>query len=79
MPSAPIRRLRIPREIRDAGRIEVTSVKDRTPFAAHLGETVLAVREEGDAVTGRLRLDITFTSGRVRCESEAGELRLSAC
>lgn len=60
-------------------RVEVAPVKDETPFAAHLGETVLAVREEADAATGRLARDIIFNSGRVRCESWAGELRLSAC
>ncbi|WP_030666521.1 hypothetical protein [Streptomyces rimosus] len=61
----------------DAGRVEVAPVQDETPFTAHLGEAVLAVREEADAVTGRLALDITFESGRVRCQSWAGELRLS--
>ncbi len=61
------------------GCVEVASAEDETPFAAHLGETIVAVREEGDAVTGRMALDITFTSGCVRCESWAGELRLSVC
>ncbi|MFG2940684.1 hypothetical protein [Streptomyces sp. NPDC048282] len=61
------------------GSVEVAPVKGETPFAAHLGQTVLAVREEGEAATGRLALEITFSSGRVRCESWAGELRLSVC
>ncbi|MFJ3804329.1 hypothetical protein ACIPSJ_49650 [Streptomyces sp. NPDC090088] len=61
------------------GSVEVAPMKDETPFAAHLGQTVLAVREEGDAATGRLALEITFSSGGVRCESWAGELRLSVC
>lgn len=66
-------------DMEGAGRVEVAPVHDETPFTAHLGETVLAVREEADAVTGRLALDITFESGRLRCQSWAGELRLSTC
>jgi hypothetical protein len=59
------------------GRVEVAPVGDRTPFAAHLGEDVLAVREEFEPTTGRIALEVTFASGRVRCESWAGNLRLS--
>ncbi|MGW7465460.1 hypothetical protein ACWGJT_12345 [Streptomyces xantholiticus] len=45
-------------------------VDDGTQPAAHLGEMVLVVREEGDdAATGRLALDITSGSGRARRES----------
>lgn len=58
------------------GRVEVAPVGDRTPFAAHLGEDVLAVREEFEPLTGRIALEVTFASGRVRCDSWAGDLRL---
>jgi hypothetical protein len=59
------------------GRVEVAPIGDRTPFAAYLGEDVLAVREEFEPKTGRIALEITFASGRVRCGSWAGDLRLS--
>ncbi|MFJ2407466.1 hypothetical protein ACIOUE_39965 [Streptomyces xanthochromogenes] len=59
------------------GRVEVAPVGDRTPFAAHLGEDVLAVKEEFEPKTGRIALEVHFTSGRVRCGSWAGDLRLS--
>ncbi|MET7931546.1 hypothetical protein ABZT43_48615 [Streptomyces sp. NPDC005349] len=59
------------------GRVEVAPVGVRTPFAAHLGEDVLAVREEFEPKTGRIALEITFASGLVRCGSWAGALRLS--
>ncbi|WP_199549440.1 hypothetical protein [Streptomyces sp. N35] len=59
------------------GRIEVAPVGDRTPFASHLGEDVLAVREEFEPRTGRVALEVSFASGRVRCDSWAGDLRLS--
>ncbi|MEV8039008.1 hypothetical protein [Streptomyces sp. NPDC086182] len=63
-------------DMAEHGRIEVGPVSDETPFADHLGETVLVVREEGSD-SGRLALEITFPSGRVRCEMRAGDLRLS--
>ncbi|MFH9419164.1 hypothetical protein [Streptomyces sp. NPDC017529] len=57
----------------------VGPVHSETPFADHLGETVLAVREEAGPDTGRLALEIAFDSGRVRCETWSGEdLRLSS-
>ncbi|MFF0066311.1 hypothetical protein ACFYRC_33180 [Streptomyces sp. NPDC005279] len=59
------------------GHMEVTPVGDRMPFAAHLGEGVLAVREECEPKTGRIALEVTFASGWVRCGSWAGDLRLS--
>lgn len=59
------------------GRVEVAPVGDRTPFAAHLGEEVLAVREEFEPKTGRIALEVVFASGRVRCDSWAGDLRLA--
>lgn len=60
------------------GRVEVAPVGDRTPFAAHLGEDIVSVREEFEPKTGRIALEVTFASGRVRCDSWAGNLRLSA-
>ncbi|MFF1520462.1 hypothetical protein [Streptomyces sp. NPDC058305] len=59
------------------GHVEVVPVGDRTPFAVYLGEDVLAVSEEFEPKTGRIALEITFASGRVRCRSWAGDLRLS--
>lgn len=61
-----------------SGRVEVTPVNGETPFAEHLGETILAMQEVGSPDTGRLALEITFLSGNVRCESWSGDLRLSA-
>ncbi|MFD9561804.1 hypothetical protein [Streptomyces sp. NPDC059994] len=61
----------------EMGRVEVAPINGETRFADHLGETVLAVREEADPDTGRLALEITFGSGRVRCDAWAGDLRLS--
>ncbi|MEU1198744.1 hypothetical protein ABZ446_21275 [Streptomyces sp. NPDC005813] len=65
-------------ELAESGRVEVAPVHGETPFADHLGETVRAVREEADPDTGRLALEITFDSGRVRCETWSGDLRLSS-
>ncbi|MFI0939699.1 hypothetical protein [Streptomyces sp. NPDC021020] len=62
----------------ESGRVEVAAIRGETPFARHLGETILAVREEADPATGRTALEVAFASGRVRCESWSGELRLSA-
>ncbi|WP_234313857.1 hypothetical protein [Streptomyces sp. NBRC 109706] len=71
----------VPHEGHDAGewgRVEVARADEKTPFAAHLGETVLAVHEVSEPGNGRRRVDFTFESGDVRCEVLAGELRLSA-
>lgn len=59
------------------GHVEVTPANGETSFAEHFGETILAVREAGAPETGRLMLEITFSSGSVRCESWAGDLHLS--
>jgi hypothetical protein len=58
----------------DWGRIEVGPADTDTPFARHLGEPVLAVREEHEPRTGRMALELDFPGGTVRCESYAGEL-----
>lgn len=62
----------------ESGRVEVAPISGETPFADHLGETVLAVSEEGDPDSGRLSLEISLGSGRVRCETWSGNLRLSS-
>ncbi|MFB7368432.1 hypothetical protein ACFC0D_01060 [Streptomyces sp. NPDC056222] len=65
-------------DMAESGRVEVAPISGGTPFADHLGETVLEVSEEVDKVGGRLALEITFDSGRVRCEAWFGDLRLSS-
>ncbi|PKV82719.1 hypothetical protein [Streptomyces sp. TLI_146] len=65
-------------DMAELGRIEVAPAHGETPFASHLGERVLAVREETDPDLGRLALEITFGSGRVRCDTWSGDLRLSS-
>jgi hypothetical protein len=60
------------------GRIEAGPIGDATPFAPHLGATVDAVREEHDPMTGRVALELTFATGRVRCDMWSGDLRLTA-
>ncbi|MGC0311970.1 hypothetical protein QBC98_000415 [Kitasatospora acidiphila] len=62
----------------DWGRIDVQLDADETPFARHLGDTVLAAREEWEPLTGRTALELDFVSGTVRCESWAGDLRITA-
>ncbi|MGY3340908.1 hypothetical protein ACVW0K_007007 [Streptomyces filamentosus] len=65
-------------DMTESGRVEAAPVSGETPFAEHLGETVLAVSEEHVPVNGRISLEITFDSGRVRCETCSGNLRLSS-
>ncbi|MEU8763714.1 hypothetical protein [Streptomyces sp. NPDC048659] len=65
-------------DMAESGRIEVAPSSDETPFSEHVGETVLAVGEESVPDHGRIALEITFASGRVRCESHSGELHLSS-
>ncbi|ALC19000.1 conserved hypothetical protein [Streptomyces pristinaespiralis ATCC 25486] len=64
-------------DMAESGRVAVAPIEGETPFADHLGETVLAVREEGAPENGRLALEITFGSGRVRCDTWSGDLRLA--
>lgn len=64
-------------DMQEVGRVEVAPIGGETPFADHLGETISAIGEERDPDTGRLALEITFGSGRVRCEARSGDLRLS--
>ncbi|WP_261384156.1 hypothetical protein [Streptomyces sp. T12] len=61
----------------DSGRVTVGAIGNETPFADHVGESILAVREEHEPNTGRVALELSFPRGRVRCESWAGDLRLT--
>ncbi|MFG2116032.1 hypothetical protein ACGFRB_25930 [Streptomyces sp. NPDC048718] len=65
-------------DMAESGRVEVAATSGETPFADHLGDTVLAVSEESCPDSGRRVLEITFDSGRVRCETWSGGLRLSS-
>jgi hypothetical protein len=53
--------------------IEMAPINGETPFADHLGETVLAVREEEDPDSGRLSVcppgDPHASAGRIRVRS----------
>ncbi|MFI6423263.1 hypothetical protein ACIBG6_38535 [Streptomyces sp. NPDC050842] len=62
----------------DSGLITVGAMGVGTPFADHIGESVLAVREDHEPNTGRIALELSFPTGRVRCDSWAGDLRLTA-
>ncbi|MEV4943840.1 hypothetical protein [Streptomyces zaomyceticus] len=62
----------------DSGLITVETVDDRSPFAAHIGQSVVAMREGHEPNTGRMALELSFPTGRVRCESWGGDLRLTA-
>lgn len=61
----------------DWGRITVGAMDDAAPFAEHIGESVLAVREDLEPDAGRIALEISFPTGGVLCESYAGDLRLT--
>lgn len=61
-----------------SGRITVGAIGEQTPFAQHIGESVLAVREVYEPNIGRVALELTFPTGRVRCASWAGDLRVTS-
>lgn len=61
-----------------SGRVMVRAIGEETSFARHVGEDVSAVREEHAPSIGRVALELTFPTGRVRCESWAGDLRLTS-
>ncbi|RSS55493.1 hypothetical protein [Streptomyces sp. WAC01280] len=65
-------------DMAESGRVEVEPISGEIPFADHLGETVLAVSEKSAPDSGRIAWEITFDSGRVRCETWCGDLRLSS-
>ncbi|MFG3339732.1 hypothetical protein [Glycomyces sp. NPDC048151] len=58
------------------GRVTVEQDAAETPLADIIGYRVLHAQEDFEPLTGRIALDLTFPTGRVRCESHAGELRL---
>ncbi len=60
----------------EEGRVEVREDGGVTPFAGHLGERILDAAEVCEPFTGRMSFELTFPTGRVRCDSWAGELRL---
>lgn len=60
-----------------SGRVRVAAVGDETPFAEYVGECVVGVGEEHEPNTGRVALELVFVSGRVRCSSWGGDLRLA--
>ncbi|MET8784072.1 hypothetical protein [Streptomyces sp. NPDC004589] len=62
----------------DSGLVAVGAIGEETPFADHIGESVLAVREDHEPNTGRVALELSFPTGRVCCESWAGDLRLTS-
>ncbi|MGW4698966.1 hypothetical protein [Streptomyces sp. NPDC004285] len=62
----------------ESDRVEVAPISGKTPFADQLGKTMLAVSEENVPDSGRIALEVTFDSGRVRCETWSGDLRLSS-
>jgi hypothetical protein len=62
----------------ELGAFEMRSDVDAMPFAPHVGSTILAVREEHHELTGRVALELTFPTGRVRCDSWEGDLRITA-
>ncbi|MFB7290642.1 hypothetical protein [Actinacidiphila glaucinigra] len=56
----------------DSGLVTMGALDATTPFAEHIGESVLTAREDFEPVTGRVALALSF-----RCESRAGDLRLT--
>ncbi|MFF2302589.1 hypothetical protein ACFVVP_08830 [Streptomyces sp. NPDC058128] len=62
----------------ESGLVTVGPLGDETPLARHIGERILAVREEHEPRTGRIALELSFPDGRVRCDGWAGDLRLTA-
>ncbi|MEU5896617.1 MULTISPECIES: hypothetical protein [unclassified Streptomyces] len=62
----------------DRGRITVGAAGGEVPFADHIGESVLAVREEHEPDSGRISLELTFPTGGVLCAGWAGDLRVTA-
>ncbi|MFI7008872.1 hypothetical protein [Streptomyces sp. NPDC050145] len=65
-------------DMAEAGRVEVAPIDSEFPIAAHFGETILSVHDEADPGAGRLALELTFDSGRVRCDTWSGDMRLSS-
>jgi hypothetical protein len=62
----------------ELGLVRVGVISGETSFADHVGESVPAVREGYEPNTGRTAPELAFPTGRVRCESWAGDLRLTS-
>jgi hypothetical protein len=65
-------------DMAEYGRIEARPVNEETPLAGHVGERVIAVREQVEPRTGRTGLDLVFASGTVHCDSGTGDLLLTS-
>ncbi|MER6267985.1 hypothetical protein [Streptomyces sp900105755] len=61
----------------ESGRVEVVASEHGTPFARYVGEAILAVDQRFDARTGRVGLEIYFSTGSVQCGSWRGNLSLA--
>ncbi|MER7198454.1 hypothetical protein ACWGDS_30680 [Streptomyces sp. NPDC055059] len=63
-------------DLGESGRVEVVASERGTPFARYAGEVVLAVDQRFDVRTGRVGLEICFSTGSVQCGSWRGDLHL---
>lgn len=61
-----------------AGRVTVGMISCQAPIGDHIGESILAVQDEHSPNIGRVAMELSFATGRVRCESWAGDLYLSS-
>ncbi|WP_406102535.1 hypothetical protein OG698_09160 [Streptomyces sp. NBC_01003] len=59
-----------------SGWVEVVASERGTPFARYAREVVLAVDQRFDARTGRVGVEIRFSTGSVQCGSWRGDLHL---
>jgi hypothetical protein len=64
-------------DLGESGRVEVVASEHGTPFARYVGEAISSVDERFDARTGRVGLEICFSTGRVECGSWRGNLHLA--
>ncbi|MFD9398167.1 hypothetical protein ACFWA4_05015 [Streptomyces sp. NPDC060011] len=64
-------------DLGESGRVEVVASECGTPFARYVGEVVLAVDQKFDVRTGRVGLEICFSTGSVQCGSWCGDLHLA--
>ncbi|MFD5121335.1 hypothetical protein [Streptomyces sp. NPDC058385] len=64
-------------DLGESGRVEVVSNERGTPFARYAGEAILAVDQRFDTRTGRVGLEICFSTGSVKCGSWRGDLQLA--
>ncbi|WP_208635882.1 hypothetical protein [Amycolatopsis thailandensis] len=64
-------------DLGESGRVEVVTSGHGTPFARYVGEAISSVDERFDARTGRVGLEICFSTGSVQCGSWRGDLHLA--